>query len=442
MNEQQQQGRNKVCLDAGQLIAWCDGALPPREAHEAMAHLAVCVRCAAEERTLMSDQRQVFGLLSRLEPLPGTHAGATAAFARFQERLKAGSTGLSIDDDNENRNQAEFTPSKSVRQDPVLIPIRSSTRMHRFGALVQTLAAVLIVVALLGASLLLFRHRLPSTATRPANTPSIALASASPIGPIGKPIAVHSTAHGLEMTMQITPGPFFLSEMLAVKLSLTNHTNTIFLLQGTSPALGTSNYSCRPPLKIVMTGGEHPYDSNLQSALSAAISCYDSPGTVQLQPAQTITNYQYFALTSSGAVTLTAQATFQKAALQDGVIQMVSTASPLDGHWPSLQITVQAGVPSDRAISLHQQSTLVIVDAPLTVRGQLIYMSVFDCDLGKGSNQHGGTDRWIGLRMMAIEKPQCGFSMINGTPVPGKFLRWTYVVSAPGYAMVSGKYPT
>jgi hypothetical protein len=442
MNEQQQQGRNKACLDAGQLIAWRDGALPPREAHEATAHLAICVRCAAEESTLMRDQRLAFELLSRLDPLPGTYAGATAAFARFQEHLIAGRTGLSTDDDNENRNQAEFPPSKSRRQDPVLIPMRSSTWIQRFGSLVQTLAAVLIVVALLGASFLLFRHRLPSTATHPANTPPIGLASASPIGPIGKPITVHTAAHGLEMTMQITPGPYFLSEMLAVNLSLTNHTNTIFLLQGSSNAPGTSNDSCHPPLKIVMTGGELPRDPNLQSALASTISCYDSPGTVQLQPAQTITNYQYFALTSSGAFTLTARATFQKQALQDGVIQMVSTASPLDGHWPSLQTTVQAGVPSDRAISLHQQSTQVIVDAPLTARGQLIYMSVFDCDLGKGSNQHGGTDRWIGLRMMAIEKPQCGFSMINGTPVPGKFLRWTYVVSAPGYAMVSGKYPT
>lgn len=442
MNEQQQPGRNKTCLDAGQLIAWRDGALPPREAHEVTAHLAVCVHCATEERNLMSDRRQVFDLLSRLDPLPGIHAEATVAFARFQERFTTGNTGLILDDANENRNHEEFPPSKSVRHDPMLIPMRSSTRMHRFGALVQTLAAVLIVAALLGASLLLFQHRLPTPATRPVNTPSIGQASASPIGPIGKPIAAHSAAHGLEMIMQITPGPYFLSEMLAVKLSLTNRTNAIFLLQGTSPAPGTSNYSCRPPLKIVMTGGEHPYDSNLQSALSAAISCYDSPGTVQLQPAQTITNYQYFALTSSGAVTLTAGATFQKQALQDGVIQIVPTASPLESHWPSLKITVQAGVPSDRAISLHQQSTQVIVDAPLAARGQLIYMSVFDCDQGGGSFQHGGTGRWISLSGMTIQKPQCGFSMINRTPVPGKFLKWTYVVSAPGYAMVSGKYPT
>ncbi len=442
MNEQQQPGRNKTCLDAGQLIAWRDGALPPQEAHVVKAHLAICVRCATEERTLMSDRRQVFDLLSRLDPLPATHAGATAAFARFQERFTTGSTGLILDDDNENKNQAEFPPSKSVRHDPVLIPMRSSSRMHRFGAVVQTLAAVLIVVALLGASLLLFRHRLVSTVTRPANTPPIGLASASPIGPIGKPITVHTAAHGLEMTMQITPGPYFLSEMLAVNLSLTNHTNTIFLLQGSSNAPGTSNDSCHPPLKIVMTGGERPYDLNLQSALAATISCYDSPGTVQLQPAQTVTNYQYIALISNGSVTLTARATFQKTALQDGVIQIVPTASPLDGHWPTLQITVQAGVPSDRAISLHQHSTQVIVNAPLAAHGQLIYESVFDCDLGKGSSQHGGTDHWIGLRMMTIQKPQCGFSMINRTPVPGKFLRWTYVVGAPGYAMASGKYPT
>jgi hypothetical protein len=442
MNEEQQPERNKTCLDAGQLIAWRDGALSPREAEEVMAHLAICARCAAEDRALMRDRRQVFDLLSTLDPSLGTCAEIAAALARFQGRLTRYSSGSVMRYDDEDLLQDEFPLTESEKYHSSVIPMKSSTRTHRIGALAQTLAAVLVVAALLGASLLLFRHRLPPTATRPANTPSIGLASASPIGPIGKTITVHTAAHGLEMTMQITPGPYFLSEMLAVNLSLTNHTNTKFLLQGPSNAPGTSNDSCRPPLKIVMTGGERPYDPNLQSALAATISCYDSPGTVQLQPAQTVTNYQYIALISSGSVTLTARATFQKPALQDGVIQIVPTASPLDGHWPSLQITVQTGVPSDRAISLHQQSTQVIVDAPPAARRQLIYLSVFDCDLGKGSHQHGGTDRWIGLQMMAIQKPQCGTSMSNGTPIPGKFLRWTYVVGAPGYAMVSGTYPT
>jgi hypothetical protein len=200
--------------------------------------------------------------------------------------------------------------------------------------------------------------------------------------------------------------------------------------------------SCQTPLKVVMTGVGRPYDPNLKSALSATISCYDTLGTVQLQPAQTITSYQYIALTSSGSVTFSARATFQKTALQNGVIQIVPTTSPLDGHWPSLQMVVQTGVPSDRAISLDQESTHVIVDSPPPARGKLIYLSVFDCDLGKGSNQHGGTDHWTGLQMMTIQKPQCGTTMSNGTPIPGKFLRWTYVVGAPGYGMVTGKYPT
>jgi hypothetical protein len=243
------------------------------------------------------------------------------------------------------------------------------------------------------------------------------------------------------MTMQITSGPYFLSEMLAVNLSLTNHTNNIFLLQGTSPEPGTSNYSCRPPLKVTMLGGESPHDPNLQTALAATISCYDPHGTVQLQPGQTITNYQYVALTSSGFVTLSAQATFQKAGLQDGVIQMVPTTSPLDGHWPSIQITVQAGVPSDRAISLHQESTQVFVDAPPAARSQLLYMSVYDCDLGRGSSQHGGTDHWIRLSTQTITiKPDCGHPVDFGTPYPAKLLQWTYVVGAPGYAMISERY--
>src|SRR5215468_9357259 len=70
MNEQGQPKRNTGCLEAGQLMAWHDGALPPREAAEVMAHLAVCARCAALERALTQDRHRVFALLSSLDPPP------------------------------------------------------------------------------------------------------------------------------------------------------------------------------------------------------------------------------------------------------------------------------------------------------------------------------------------------------------------------------------
>src|SRR5258708_6953431 len=58
MNEQQQPRSNNTCLEAGQLTAWRDGAMPLREADEVTAHLAGCARCAAEERALVEISHQ------------------------------------------------------------------------------------------------------------------------------------------------------------------------------------------------------------------------------------------------------------------------------------------------------------------------------------------------------------------------------------------------
>ncbi len=328
MNEQQRPGRNNTCLDADQIIAWHDGALPPSEADAVKTHLAICARCAAEERALMRESRQMFDLLSSLDPPPVTHAESVAALARFQEHLTAQNPETFLPHHNENSQPGTFSLSRPEGDDSMLIPVRPFTSRHRFGTLAQTLVAVLIIAALLGTTLLLLRLRLPSTAVIP---------TAPPIGSLATPVTVHAEAGGLEMRMQITAGPYFLSEMLAADLSLTNHSQTTFLLQGTQTPMSEALHdSCHPPLNIVMTGGESPYDTSLQSTLAAAISCSGSPGTVQLQPAQTIMIHQYIALTSSGHITLTPQAVFQKPTLgQDGVIHIVPTAGPLDGRWPS-----------------------------------------------------------------------------------------------------------
>jgi Putative zinc-finger len=434
MNEQQQPGRNNTCLDADQIIAWQDGALPPREADAVKAHLAICARCAAEERALMREGRQVFDLLSSLDPPPVTHAESVAALARFQEHLSAQNPETFLHHHNGNSQTGTFSLSRQEGDDSMLIPVRPSTPRHRFGTLAQTLVAVLIIAALLGTTLLLLKLRLPSTGVIPT-TP--------PIGPLATPVTVHAEAGGLEMRMQITAGPYFLSEMLAADLSLTNHSQTTFLLQGTqTPMPEALQDSCHPPLNIVMTGGESPYAPNLQSTLAVAISCSGSAGTVQLQPAQTMMIHRYIALTSSGHLTLTPRAVFQKPVLgQDGVIHIVPTAGPLNGRWPSLQISVQTRVPSDHLISLHQQSAQVIVDAPLPARSQLLYVSAFDCDFGQGASGHGGRGYWRSLPTMTIQTAQCGSSMNNGTAIPGKVLHWRYAVGAPGYSIASGTYP-
>ncbi len=127
MNEQQQPKPNNTCLDAGQLIAWRDGALSLRETDEVTAHLAVCARCAAEERALTRDRHQVFNLLSRLDPAPNTHAEPAIALARFQERLAAQNTASLLQYSDEDIYPGALPPFRSEREDALLTPVRPST---------------------------------------------------------------------------------------------------------------------------------------------------------------------------------------------------------------------------------------------------------------------------------------------------------------------------
>ncbi len=130
MKEQQQPKRNNTCLDAGQLTAWRDGALPLREANEVTAHLAECARCAAEERALTRDRHQVFNLLSRLDPAPNTHAEPAIALTHFQERLAAQNTASLLQYSDEDIYPGALPPSRSEREDALLTPVRLPISRH------------------------------------------------------------------------------------------------------------------------------------------------------------------------------------------------------------------------------------------------------------------------------------------------------------------------
>jgi hypothetical protein len=102
-------------------------------------------------------------------------------------------------------------------------------RGRRLIRLVSALAAVLVVVAFIGSSLLIFGPWSPFHQYGSGTAP--------PIGPVGAPVVVRTQAHGLELTMKVTPGPYFLSELLEVDVSLTNHTQTTLL--GCCPCTNT-----------------------------------------------------------------------------------------------------------------------------------------------------------------------------------------------------------
>nr|MBF6592658.1 hypothetical protein [Ktedonobacterales bacterium] len=70
----------------------------------------------------------------------------------------------------------------------------------------------------------------------------------------GVGLTAHSEAGGLTMTLHLPPGPYFLSELLPVDLSLANHSQAVVEVAGAAQAT-----SCNQALYVLLTGGSAPY---------------------------------------------------------------------------------------------------------------------------------------------------------------------------------------
>src|SRR5947209_8562762 len=130
------------------------------------------------------------------KPNPITPAEQEQMIGSVRERLlhsRASATGEDF-----SIKSSKMTDKTSQSQPPAPTRVHQGTRLLR---VMNTLAAVLVVSAIIGASLLLFTHRPHASETVPT-------------GPAGSPATVRTEAGGLEMAMSITPGPYFLGEML------------------------------------------------------------------------------------------------------------------------------------------------------------------------------------------------------------------------------------
>lgn len=347
---------------------------------------------------------ELIALLLSHQPTPLTDNEQAEAVARVRTQLLNAQTAweetLHEDAESAGVDVAAQTPL------PFTAKPRRSRRIVRF---INALVAVLVVGAIIGASVLLFTHRSPAS---PAATPS----------PIGSPVTVRSQADGLEASMSLTPGPYFLGELLAVDISLTNHTHTTYALQG----VGVS--ACDPALHLTQAGGTAPH---IAPPPIGIMSC---PMMIsQLKPGQTIAVHQYIPLNDSGHITLTLGARFltTKQAPQGYPVTRPGP-SPLDGHWPSLQINVHPQVPSDRTISFQLEGTHVIVTAPAGAQSHLLYTYMVDCqDFHDAGGTETGNYAWERISSNKVGLPGC----------PGKNLHWQFAFAAVGYAYVSGHYP-
>jgi hypothetical protein len=266
--------------------------------------------------------------------------------------------------------------------------------------------AVLILAGIIGVAFALFSNH---------SAPSAGLA--------GTPVTRMVQADGLTFTMQVTPGPYFLGELLEADLTLSNESLSTYSLGGLLVA-----GPCGDAVYLNMVGGSKP-----QYVLPVADS-HSCPFLMStLKPGESATLHQFMPLSSSGDVTLESGADFlQTVTGPDGSQTVTSGHSPLDGLWPSLHLSVAATAPLDRQITLQREGTLVQINAPLAALAHLYYIYNVTCNGTQGDIVGTGNYAWQPIFTDVLHKPTCGDYGDQTT-------EWSYAVSAPGYAIASGK---
>jgi hypothetical protein len=347
------------------------GDFVPEEERQAYHWLLTALRSAAQRR------------------VPITAAEQAEIIAHVRERL-AHAAPASTPDVGGFAPRDQLTP---------LLPARQARKPTRF---VAHLLAALVVIGLILGSWALFRAYPFSTRTT-GHTP------VSETGP-----TVQVQAGGLVTSMHVLiGGPYFLSELLPVDVSFTNHTQRPAGLDGSLEIANNSiANACFPSALLVqVTKGSNP--SYTLPELDFA--CAQPYFVTEVEPSQTITIHQYIPLTKSGEVTLTR-----------GLPPSDRTGGdPLDRQWPTVHMQVQVNpqVPQGRALSLQNQKGQALLIVPAGAKTHLLYMQSLTCE-----NYGGGTGQWMPLSTNVLHEPAC----------PTAHRHWTYIVGAPGYSTVSG----
>lgn len=345
--------------------------LVPEEGEQAYDQLLAMLRSSSERRVPIgaSDQAQIV--------------------AQVRERLTRATSASSLPD------VGVLTP----HHPPVPhFPGRQARPSVRFAA---NLLAALVVIGLILGSWALFRAY-PFSSGTPIST---TVAGLEP--------SAQAQVDGLEASMRVLiRGPYFLSELLPIDVSFTNHTQRPAGLDGSLRIVNNSIANpCFPSsLLVQVTKGDNPSYLFPTPDFACALPYI----VTEIEPGQTITTHQYVPLTKSGEVTLTR-----------GMPLSSRPSNPLDGHWPivHLQVQVNPQVPQDRALSLLKQQGQVRISVPAGANAHLLYIQGITCD---GYNL--GFGQWTPLSGNVLHEPAC----------PAAHRHWTYVVSAPGYAIVSG----
>ncbi|GER92127.1 hypothetical protein KDW_62890 [Dictyobacter vulcani] len=222
--------------------------------------------------------------------------------------------------------------------------------------------------------------------------------------------------------MQITPGPYFLSELLEVRLTLTNHNKTPVMVAGV-----LANSPCTGALGVYVTGGSKPeYPLPVDGAF---MSC-PPPMPSSLNPGQTVSILQNFPLTMSGPMRLAFGVRFMHVVKNKQANQDVYTNfDPLDGHAPALSIVIAPKVPEDRVISLQWIGSQVHVAAPEEAHMNFRYFYTCSNFIPiNGELTETGNFSWQPFSQSFLQLPLCS----------GAVSQWQFSVGAPGFSVANG----
>jgi hypothetical protein len=327
-------------------------------------------------------------------------------------------------------------PSRQIAENVTgtFMPGPRSRPVHSrpFMRIIGILAAVFMVSVLIGSAVLLFTQH-----TSPSHTLAGQTSTPGHIEPTGTPVKVNIQWAGLEMSMGVTPGPYFLGELLAVDLSLTNHTHPQLLLRGNND--GSEIHPCNSySLQPEQTGGTSPHYLLYTQTVPIIYACTAQKNGPTFIPGQTITDHFYVLLQSSGDVTLTGVA----------LIFSEPGRNPdlLTGHLPTLHIHVAPQVPANRTLSLQQKGSEVVIHSPQSGI-HLVNQTYILCQASSNSSDlqnanPGGYTYWQPLSTNTLQRPACtNVSVwVNGkkTTTQDIIVQWKYAIGAVGYAVVQG----
>jgi hypothetical protein len=294
-------------------------------------------------------------------------------------------------------------PMEESTTRPSLPSSRLPYHRHRIGWL-NGLVSILVVAGMSGVALALFSHH-----------------TALPARVVEGPGMRMVQSGGLTFVMRFTPGPYFLGELLEADLSLTNASLTTYMLAGSKVAS-----PCGAVVFVYMAGDLQP-----QYVLPVATMHSCPPFTSNLTPGETVTLHEFLPISNSGEVTLESGARFLQTFVDPDGIQNITTGpSPLDGHWPSIILSVAATTPADRQLTVQREGALVRINAPRAALAHLYYIYTVSCNAFQGGTVKTGNFAWEPISTTSVREPDCGDS---GNQV----IQWSYAVSAPGFAIAS-----